>query len=128
MPVSLKPLAYDHAKINPGKEMLHLFSPQVRSTTWRKLWLWLAEVRFDMPCHCACTAGCNSKPLTIVLRQGEKELGLDISDEAIAQMKAHLTLTDEDFKVAATEEKIRRHDGQQLQLLATTGQRVDVVG
>lgn len=69
--------------------MLHLFSPQVRSTTWRKLWLWLAE--------------------------GEKILGLDISDQAIAQMKAHLTLTDEDFQVAAIEEKKRRHDGQQSQ-------------
>lgn len=68
--------------------MLQLFSPQVRSTTWRKLWLWLAE--------------------------GEKELGLDISDEAIEQMKAHLSLTDQDFEVAATEEKKRRHDGQQI--------------
>ena len=37
-----------------------------------------------------------------------------MSDEAIAQMKAHLTLTDEDFKVAAVEEKKRRHDGQQV--------------
>ncbi len=65
--------------------MLHLFSAQVRSSTWRKLWIWLAE--------------------------GEKELGLDISDEAIAQMKAHVTLTGEDFRVAAVEEKKRRHDG-----------------
>lgn len=47
------------------------------------------------------------------LAEGEKELGLDISDEAIKQMKSHLSLTDHDFEVAATEEKKRRHDGQQ---------------
>lgn len=64
--------------------MLRLFSPQTRASTWRQLWVWLAE--------------------------GEKELGLDISDDAIAQMKAHLVLTDEDFKTAAVEEKRRRHD------------------
>ena len=67
--------------------MLHLFSPRTRITYWRKLWLWLAE--------------------------GEKELGVsEISDEAIAQMKAHLVPTDRDFEVAAIEEKKRRHDGQ----------------
>ena len=80
--------------------MLNLFSPQVRSSTWRKLWLWLAE--------------------------SQKELGLDISDEAIAQMKARLTLTDEDFKVAAVEEKRRRHDGQQ-NVGHTRSQRIDVL-
>lgn len=64
--------------------MLQLFSPQTRSATWRKLWIWLAE--------------------------GEKELGLDISDEAISQMKAHVTLTSDDFETAAVEEKKRRHD------------------
>lgn len=64
--------------------MLRLFSPQTRASTWRQLWVWLAE--------------------------GEKELGLDISDEAIAQMKAHLVLTEQDFKTAAVEETRRRHD------------------
>ena len=64
--------------------MLHLFSPRSRHSTWRHLWLWLA--------------------------QGEKELGLDIPDAAIAEMESHLTVTDEDFAVAATEEKRRRHD------------------
>lgn len=64
--------------------MLRLFSPQTRASTWRQLWVWLAE--------------------------GEKELGLAIRDDAIAQMKAHLVLTDEDFKTAAVEEKRRRHD------------------
>lgn len=39
------------------------------------------------------------------LAEAEKELGLDISDEAIAQMKAHVTMTDNDFEVAAVEEK-----------------------
>ena len=64
--------------------MLQLFSPQTRFSTWRKLWLWLAE--------------------------GQQELGLDISSDALAQMKAHITLTDEDFKIAVEEERRRRHD------------------
>lgn len=61
-----------------------IFSNRNRSGTWRQLWVWLAE--------------------------GEKELGLDISEEAIAQMKANIYMTDDDFKVAAEEEKKRRHD------------------
>ena len=64
--------------------MLKLFSQQTRCSTWRQLWLWLAEA--------------------------EKELGLPISDEAISQLKAHVTLTSEDFATAAAEEKKRRHD------------------
>ena len=43
--------------------------------------------------------------LWIWLAETERELGLDISDEAISQMKANVTMTDEDFEVAATEEK-----------------------
>lgn len=54
--------------------MKTIFSARERSSTWRELWLWLAE--------------------------GEKKLGLDISDEAIAQMTAHLKVTDEDLKVS----------------------------
>lgn len=64
--------------------MKTIFSARTRATTWRQLWLWLAE--------------------------GEKELGIDISDEAIEQMKANLVMTDESFKVAAEEERKRRHD------------------
>ncbi|KAF2084169.1 adenylosuccinate lyase [Saccharata proteae CBS 121410] len=64
--------------------MKELFSPRTRFTTWRKLWLYLAE--------------------------SEKELGLDISDEAIEQMKAHLVIQDDEFPIAAEEEKRRRHD------------------
>lgn len=64
--------------------MKELFSPRTRFTTWRKLWLSLAEA--------------------------EKELGLDISDDAIDQMRANLVIKDEEFPVAAEEEKRRRHD------------------
>ncbi|OMP83758.1 Adenylosuccinate lyase [Diplodia seriata] len=64
--------------------MKELFSPRTRFTTWRKLWLALAEA--------------------------EKELGLDISDDAIEQMRAHLVIQDEEFPTAAEEEKRRRHD------------------
>jgi adenylosuccinate lyase len=38
------------------------------------------------------------------------ELGLEISDEAVQQMKSRLTIEDDEFKVAAEEEKRRRHD------------------
>ncbi|PSN63877.1 putative adenylosuccinate lyase Ade13 [Corynespora cassiicola Philippines] len=67
-----------------SNEMKYLFSPRNRFSTWRKLWIWLAE--------------------------SEKELGLDITDEAIQQMKASQTIQDDEFKVAAEEEKKRRHD------------------
>jgi len=66
-------------------EMSSLFSQRSRHSTWRQLWLYLAEA--------------------------EKELGIEtISDEALKQMREHLTLTDEDFEVARVEEKRRRHD------------------
>ncbi|KAL6414492.1 primary-amine oxidase [Ilyonectria robusta] len=68
-----------------SKEMLTLFSSRTRASTWRKLWLFLAEA--------------------------EKELGIEqITDEALEQMRANLTMTDEAFEVARVEEKIRRHD------------------
>ncbi|KAL4948926.1 Cullin repeat-like-containing domain protein [Aspergillus filifer] len=57
---------------------------QNRFSTWRSLWLWLAEA--------------------------EKELGLPITDEAIEQMRKNTVIKDEEFKVAAEEEKRRRHD------------------
>ncbi|CDZ98090.1 adenylosuccinate lyase [Phaffia rhodozyma] len=65
-------------------EMSSLFSNSTRFGTWRKLWLNLAIA--------------------------EKELGLPISDDAIEQMKNNLTLDAEQFKLAAEEEKKRRHD------------------
>lgn len=69
---------------NSSNDMAVLFSPKTRSTTWRYLWLWLAKA--------------------------EKQLGVDISDEAIAQMEAAVEVDEEDLKVAAEEEKRRRHD------------------
>lgn len=71
-------------------EMKQMFGARNRHSVWRKLWLLLAEA--------------------------EKEVGVEgITDEALEQMRAHLTLTDEDFAIAAVEEKRRRHDVVSLQ-------------
>ena len=65
-----------------SKEMLYLFSPDKKFSTWRKLWIALAE--------------------------SEKELGLDITDEQIAEMKEHIY--DVNYDVAREREKEVRHD------------------
>ncbi len=65
-----------------SKEMSRVFSDDNRFTTWRKLWIALAE--------------------------GEKSLGLNITDEQIAQMKAHVS--DINYSLAAAREKEVRHD------------------
>ena len=65
-----------------GERMKHIFSPDFKFTTWRKLWIALAEA--------------------------EKELGIDITDEQIAEMKAHVN--DIDYAYAAAREKEVRHD------------------
>lgn len=68
-----------------SKEMLQLFSARSRSSTWRQLWLWLAEA--------------------------EQELGISqITPEAIEQMRSKMIISDEAFEVAKEEEKRRRHD------------------
>lgn len=67
-----------------SKQMQHLFSSRMRFSTWRQLWYWLAEA--------------------------EKELGLAISDEMLAQLKAHIVITDQEFPIAAAEERRRKHD------------------
>ncbi|KAI9890550.1 MAG: adenylosuccinase ade13 [Vezdaea aestivalis] len=67
-----------------SREMSSLFSSRRRFSTWRQLWLWLAEA--------------------------EQELGLPISANAISQMKEHLIISDSEFAVAEAEEKKRRHD------------------
>ena len=65
-----------------GKEMQRLFSDDTKFSTWRRLWIALAE--------------------------SEQELGLPITDEQIAQMKAHVT--DIDYAFAAAREHEVRHD------------------
>ncbi|KAG9253155.1 L-Aspartase-like protein [Emericellopsis atlantica] len=68
-----------------SKELTFLFSQRSRHSTWRKLWLGLAEA--------------------------ESELGVtSITPEALKQMREALTVTDKDFEAAKVEEKIRRHD------------------
>jgi adenylosuccinate lyase len=66
-------------------EMSQLFSQRSRHSTWRKLWLFLAE--------------------------SERELGIEtITPEALEQMRCRLEVSDADFEVARVEEKKRRHD------------------
>ncbi|MBQ6570517.1 MAG: adenylosuccinate lyase [Clostridia bacterium] len=65
-----------------SKEMLYLFSPDMKFTTWRRLWVALAE--------------------------SEKELGLDITQEQIDELKAHIE--DINYEVAEQREKLVRHD------------------
>lgn len=73
--------------------------------------------------HLYCSATLNSWGLWLIIQfrlwvwlaEAEKELGLEISDEAISQMKAHITMTDEDFEVAAVEEKwVPAHDSSRF--------------
>lgn len=64
------------------KPMLEQFSEKTRMILWRKLWLALAE--------------------------SEKELGLNITDEQLSQMREHLE--DINFEVAKERERIVRHD------------------
>lgn len=63
-------------------EMLYNFSPEKKFTTWRKLWIALAEI--------------------------EKELGLDISEEQIKELKDNISPID--FAKANEYEKKFRHD------------------
>lgn len=65
-----------------SKEMQYIFSPDKKFSTWRKLWIALAE--------------------------SERELGLGITDEQIAEMKEHIY--DINYDVAKAREKEVRHD------------------
>ena len=65
-----------------SREMAKIFSDDHKFGTWRRLWVALAE--------------------------GEKELGLNITDEQIAEMEAHKD--DINYDVAEAREKEVRHD------------------
>ena len=65
-----------------SREMQEVFSPDRKFRTWRKLWIALAET--------------------------EKELGLDITDEQIEELKAHAD--DINYEDAKAREKQVRHD------------------
>ncbi len=65
-----------------SREMAQLWSPQRRHSTWRRMWVALAEA--------------------------EKELGLNITDEQISQLKANVDNID--FDAAAGYERELRHD------------------
>ena len=72
------PLASRYA----SKYMLHLFSPDMRFQTWRRLWVELARA--------------------------EHELGLPITQAQVDELAAHIT--DIDYDVAAQREREVRHD------------------
>ncbi len=65
-----------------GKQMQKLFSDDTKFTTWRRLWIALAE--------------------------SERELGLPITQEQIDELKAHVD--DIDYEFAAAREHEVRHD------------------
>lgn len=65
-----------------SKEMQYIFSPDKKFRTWRKLWIALAET--------------------------ERELGLPITEEQIAELKEHAE--DINYDVAKAREKEVRHD------------------
>lgn len=65
-----------------SREMQHIFSENFKFRTWRRLW--------------------------IALARGEKELGLNITDEQIAEMEANRDNIN--YEVAEEREKLVRHD------------------
>lgn len=65
-----------------SKRMQYIFSPDFKFTTWRKLWVALAE--------------------------SEQELGIDITNQQLAELREHLT--DIDYDYARAREKEVRHD------------------
>ena len=65
-----------------GREMQEIFSDDRKFSTWRRLWLALAE--------------------------SEKELGIPVTEEQLQEMREHLN--DIDYARAAEEEKALRHD------------------
>lgn len=79
------PLASRYA----SKEMLYIFSPDKKFSTWRKLWIALARAEME---------------LGLTNEDGTPTITQDMIDE----MEAHVT--DIDYEMAAQEEKKLRHD------------------
>lgn len=75
---------YEHPLVDryASKEMSFIWSPQKKFTTWRRLWIALAE--------------------------SEKELGLNITEEQIEEMRKNIN--DIDFELAEKKEAEFRHD------------------
>tara|TARA_B100001123_G_scaffold52300_1_gene54630 strand:- start:1215 stop:2642 length:1428 start_codon:yes stop_codon:yes gene_type:complete len=65
-----------------SRSMARLWSDQRKFTTWRQLWVWLA--------------------------QSEQELGLSITDQQLAELESHIETID--FAAAADYERRLRHD------------------
>jgi adenylosuccinate lyase len=65
-----------------SREMNELWGPRRKFTTWRKLW--------------------------VVLAEAERELGLEITDEQLAELRSHVD--DVDLAAAAAYERKLRHD------------------
>ena len=65
-----------------GAAMKRIWSPLSTARTWRRLWLWLAE--------------------------GQRDLGLDVTEAQLAEMRAHLD--DVDLEDIRRREKENRHD------------------
>ena len=72
------PLASRYA----SQEMLYLFSPDKKFTTWRRLW--------------------------VALARAEMQLGLPVTQEQVEELEAHLD--DIDYELAAKKERELRHD------------------
>ncbi len=72
------------ASRNASPEMCRIWSPRHKFTTWRKIWLAVAEA--------------------------QQACGLDISDEQLDEMRSTLEVTDEDMEAAAKYERELRHD------------------
>ena len=65
-----------------SREMQHIFSQNFKFSTWRRLW--------------------------VALARAEQKLGLDITDEQISEMEAHIN--DINYSVAEAREREVRHD------------------
>src|SRR5438034_8871097 len=91
--VMTDPLPYDNPLITryAGRAMVELWGPQRKHSTWRRLWLALAEAEHEL----GLTAADGATPR--------------IAPSQLVELRAHLD--DIDFARAAEHEKRLRHDG-----------------